>query len=428
MKKKTSVLIIIALFLSLIGCGTKIDLTEYNSLITIAQEKTNELDSSISESEQLIESHGTPLDSTLTAELETAISDAKATRIDLPTTPETETELLEAVTLLQSLNYDTTIETLENAKTSLEKSIYQYSLVDAPTESYIISCLNKVHGIIGISAVTEDNDPNGQLNKAGGYIAQVYFLSNLVNQTKVPGNSIIEKGTNGGGSIEVYSTLEDAQNRNDYLSTFDGSPLASGSHTVIGTVIIRTSHELTASQQKDLEQRIVDSLLNETTEDSGRTISGYNLSSNQTITIDGLSITIPAYFDVKDELSTAQYMHFYPSVEEYYCSLIVTAESLEIDKSTFETMKNDLVTALIESWGENIIDTKLAEININNLNGVRFSCIDAADIPSLLNGCIIFNPDTNAVITIIQSFDGNDASNYDYVGDFEKLLNSIQPI
>ncbi len=428
MKKKTSLLIIMTLFLYFTGCGTQIDLTEYNSLITVAQEKTTELDSSILESEQLLESHETPLDSNLIAELETAISNAKTARIDLPTTPKTEAELLQSVELLQNLNYDSTLETLENAKTTLEKSIYQYSLVDAPTESYIIDCLSKVHGIMGISAVTEENDPNGQLNKAGGYISQVYFLSNLVDQTKIPGNSVIEKGTSGGGSIEVYSTLEDAQKRNDYLSTFDGSPLASGSHTVIGTVIIRTSHELTATQQKDLEQKIVDSLLNETTEDSGRTISGYNLSSNQTITIGGLSIAIPAYFDVKDELSTAQYMHFYPSIEEYYCSLIVTAESLEIDNPTFETVKNDLVTALIESCGENIIDTKLAEINISNLNGVRFSCIDAAEIPSLLNGCIIFNPDTKAVITIIQSFDGNDVSNYDYVGDFEKLLNSIQPI
>ena len=160
MKKKTSLLIIMTLFLYFTGCGTQIDLTEYNSLITVAQEKTTELDSSILESEQLLESHETPLDSNLIAELETAISNAKTARIDLPTTPKTEAELLQSVELLQNLNYDSTLETLENAKTTLEKSIYQYSLVDAPTESYIIDCLSKVHGIMGISAVTEENDPN----------------------------------------------------------------------------------------------------------------------------------------------------------------------------------------------------------------------------------------------------------------------------
>lgn len=34
------------------------------------------------------------------------------------------------------------------------------------------------------------------------------------------------------------------------LSGFDGSPFASGSHAVLGTVIVQTSDKLTASQQK----------------------------------------------------------------------------------------------------------------------------------------------------------------------------------
>ena len=37
---------------------------------------------------------------------------------------------------------------------------------------------------------------------------------------------------------------------NDYLAAFDGGIFASGSHTVVGTVLVRTSNELTASQQK----------------------------------------------------------------------------------------------------------------------------------------------------------------------------------
>ena len=120
--------------------------------------------------------------------------------------------------------------------------------------------MKKVENIIDISAATEDNDPNKNLNKAGGYTAQVFFSSDLVNQSEVYGTTIIEKGTAAGGSIEVYSNVEDANSRNEYLAAFDGGFFASGSHTVIGTVVVRTSDELTASQQKTLEANIIAAL------------------------------------------------------------------------------------------------------------------------------------------------------------------------
>ena len=126
----------------------------------------------------------------------------------------------------------------------------------------MIKCLEKVDHITGISAVTEDNDPNGNLNKAGGYTATVYFADDRVPADKVEskGKTIIDKGTDGGGAIEVYANEEDVKKRNDYLAGFDGGIFASGSHKVIGTVLIRTSDHLTASQQKELETAIVEAL------------------------------------------------------------------------------------------------------------------------------------------------------------------------
>ena len=59
---------------------------------------------------------------------------------------------------------------------------------------------------------------------------------------------------------KVYSNVEDANSRNEYLAAFDGGFFASGSHTVIGTVVVRTSDELTASQQKTLEANIIAAL------------------------------------------------------------------------------------------------------------------------------------------------------------------------
>ncbi|MBR2741996.1 MAG: hypothetical protein IKD89_00210 [Clostridia bacterium] len=113
--------------------------------------------------------------------------------------------------------------------------------------------------INGIAAATEDHDPNGNLHKQGGYTAQVYFSSPLVDHTYLD-NDIIEAGTTGGGSVEVYSTAEEAISREMYLATFDGTVFASGSHKVIGTCLIRTSDSLTATQQKEMEANIVEAL------------------------------------------------------------------------------------------------------------------------------------------------------------------------
>ena len=46
--------------------------------------------------------------------------------------------------------------------------------------------------------------------------------------------------------------MEDAEKRRDYLATYDGTIYANGTHTVIGTVLVRTSNKLTATQQKEL--------------------------------------------------------------------------------------------------------------------------------------------------------------------------------
>jgi len=128
------------------------------------------------------------------------------------------------------------------------------------TELYAIECLQKIPNIVQIKPVTEDNDPNGNLNKQGGYISQIYFSVDLIDQDEVYGETVIDKGTDAGGSIEIYRTIADAMKRDEYLSAFDGGFMSSGSHTVLDCCVIRTSNLLTASQQKELEKNIIFSL------------------------------------------------------------------------------------------------------------------------------------------------------------------------
>ena len=217
-------------------------------------------DKKIKEANKLVKSKDKSLDENLKPALETVISETKASKYKIIDIPDKESKIEKETKKMNNYNFEEVKGKLQEAYNNLDTSIKQYKLVNHPNETYVIQCLQNVPNVKDISAVTEDNDPNGQLNKAGGYTAQVCFSSDLIDQSSIDGNTVIEKGTDCGGSIEVYKTEEEANKRNDYLGAFDGGIFASGSHTVYGTKIIRTSDKLTASQQKQLENDILNSL------------------------------------------------------------------------------------------------------------------------------------------------------------------------
>lgn len=247
----------------LTGCQSeehKQAISQFETVCAEVTTKNEELTKSIEVAESIINAKEPALDETLYSKLETSISTVKAAKTDLIEQPKKLEDLLIAIETLSNVDYTDVLNELKIAQEKLERSIYQYTLVNNPKESYVISSLKKVPNIIDISAVTEDNDPNGNLNKQGGYTAQVYFSSDLLDQSQFSGTTVIDKGTDCGGSIEVYTTVDYANKRNDYLSAFDGGILSSGSHTVVGTVVVRTSDKLTASQQKKLESNIIAAL------------------------------------------------------------------------------------------------------------------------------------------------------------------------
>ncbi|QLY40243.1 hypothetical protein HF295_04945 [Hujiaoplasma nucleasis] len=134
------------------------------------------------------------------------------------------------------------------------------SLINNPAIEDVRNAISSIDHISLIEIVTEENDPNGNLGKDGSYTGALFFLYDLVEGNTE--TSALEAGTDGGGSIEVYANAEDAKKRNDYLSAFDGTIFASGSHVALGTLVIRTSNELTASQQDTLEAAIINALNN----------------------------------------------------------------------------------------------------------------------------------------------------------------------
>lgn len=119
----------------------------------------------------------------------------------------------------------------------MENSIKQLKQITNPSEDFVVERLKQIKSISGVEAVTEKTDINRLLNKNGGYTACVYFSSKKVKQDYVYGNTIAEKGTEGGGAIEVFASAKDAKKRESYLASFDGNGMMdSGSHVVLGTV------------------------------------------------------------------------------------------------------------------------------------------------------------------------------------------------
>ena len=160
-------------------------------------------------------------------------------------------------------DYTKVIEDVEEKYSEYQVSVQRLKQISAPPDDFVISRLKRIDTILEIEAVSEGNDPNGQLNKQGGYIGCIYFSDKQVDKSKlfIEIDSVIEIATDGGGAIEIFKTVAEAKTRETYLAAFDGGFLSSGSHHVLGTVLIRTSRELTASQQNELTQKIIDVLL-----------------------------------------------------------------------------------------------------------------------------------------------------------------------
>lgn len=128
--------------------------------------------------------------------------------------------------------------------------------------------IETLNDISDICIVTEDHDPNGKLNKQGGYTGALFFVNKNIDTTyyqehwddkemkTVKSNDACDMGTVAGGSIEIYANESDAKKRNLYLEQMDAI-ISGGYHEIKGTLVIRISNDLTASEQKDFVDKII---------------------------------------------------------------------------------------------------------------------------------------------------------------------------
>ena len=235
---------------------------DYNDVSKIILERNNELDNKIKKIHDLIDSNEKVIDESIISTAKEITQKAEVNKYILEKMPKLTKEIIKKTEELNALpDYTEIYKELDDTYVAYETSINQYKQLTNPTEEFVIQRIQTIDEISDVRAVTEDNDPNGKLNKPGGYTSTVYIESKNVNQNNVYGSDLISKGTDAGGAIEVYANEDDAKKRETYLAGFDGGILASGSHRVVGTVLIRTSDNLTATQQKNLEEKIIASLI-----------------------------------------------------------------------------------------------------------------------------------------------------------------------
>lgn len=237
--------------------------TKFNATVKKVEAKNTELTSAMNDAQKILDKKEAVYDNTTKEAFITALSDAKAAQRKIPDLPKKTADInAETKKLSEPLDYSSVINAISEKQTAYQNSVLQMKQITNPNEDFVIQRLKGIPNISGYQAVTEDHDPNGNLNKQGGYTSTVYFSTPLIDQSSVYGNDIVDKGTECGGAIEVYASEEDAEKRDSYLASFDGAGmLNSGSHKVLGTIVIRTSTKLTATQQNEFTNNITNKLL-----------------------------------------------------------------------------------------------------------------------------------------------------------------------
>ncbi len=266
---------------------------EYNVKIDEIISANSKLESSISSANKVLAEGNTPYDKSTVDRITEAVEDAEGKKTNVPEIKDYELEL-EAESIIAETDdvksasalvneklvmikdsiqnienenrqlalpdYQKMIEEIEDAIKQYETSCIIQNQITYPTQEFVVGKIEALDNVSVIACVSEDNDPNGKLGTEGGYTAQIFFSSALLKTEDISTDELFDIGTDAGGSIEVYATVEDAVARNDYLASFDGLEYDTGKHTVLGTMVVRVSTNLTTTKQDMLSDELIEAL------------------------------------------------------------------------------------------------------------------------------------------------------------------------
>lgn len=268
---------------------------EYNDAVTIYNESVDVVitaneafNSDISNAQALLDAGSIPYEMHTKVALEQAVQNAKDAIVPAPSLlsprdvieiPQNATDdeidgyidmaltgiedltQMEVPAPLDAPDYTTVSEAIQVAAEAFNHSVLVQLQITAPSDAFVLLRVKEIDSVLSAAAVTKANDPNELLGTEGGYIGCIYFSDINVDKTQLglkPSEyDVISMGTVGGGAVEIYKTIEDAEARDAYLAQYDGTSLNPGSHIVLGTMVIRTSSKLPENLQKELTDLII---------------------------------------------------------------------------------------------------------------------------------------------------------------------------
>ncbi len=163
----------------------------------------------------------------------------------------------------------------------------------------------------------------------------------------------------------------------------------------------------------------------------GRNVSGFDTKTNQTITWCGIDFAFPYYYNVLDEGSTETWITYYPKEEDYYASILFQSQEFSGTEKDFQSQIPSIVDSTLD--GDFFVTTEIQkseEISIAGLPGwtITFSGSDTDGGGVITTGSYSFacNINTGKIVMITCIYDSNDQSQYDYLGDYKKVLETAK--
>ena len=156
------------------------------------------------------------------------------------------------------------ISTIKDMEKNLADAQSVMDNIDNPSKEWVVEKVKRISHVKDVKAVTKDNDVTGILERENGGCKEcIYFIYDTIeNDQYKDKDDSITRGTDGGGAIEIFSNLKDAEERCAYLKEFDDTILESGSYALIGTMVVRTSYKLSYEQQYEFTDEIFKALTN----------------------------------------------------------------------------------------------------------------------------------------------------------------------
>ncbi|RED51640.1 DNA/RNA non-specific endonuclease [Cohnella lupini] len=163
---------------------------------------------------------------------------------------------------------------------------------------------------------------------------------------------------------------------------------------------------------------------------SGRNVSGFT-KSNKTITWSGIDFSFPSYFDVLDKGSTENLMHYYPEEKDYYASILFQSKDFSGTQEDFNSSIPSIVKSTLEAGKIANSDIQKSEkTTIAGLPGWTITYTrpgtEGDGVTSTTSYSFAYNIDAKKVVMISCTYDSNDKSKYDYLGDYKKVLKTAK--